>query len=370
MNARKKTSRRLAVAVLSACLSLACGMASAAEPQQALDLLDVPARPSGKASAALLTAVTTAGKRLVAVGERGIILLSDNDGVDWRQAREVPSSVALTAVRFIDAELGWAAGHGGVVLHSRDGGETWVRQLDGQQAAAIELAAADADGNSEAPTRRQRDAARMVEDGPDKPFLDVHFKDAQHGLVVGAYGLAFTTVDGGKTWASLMGKIDNPRARHLYHIAVDGQNMLLSGEQGTLLRSSDGGQSFAALPIDYAGTFFGALQAADRSIIVFGLRGNAFRSSDQGQSWQKVDFGQPVTLTAGTRLSDGRLVVVDETGRVLLSRDAGASFATLAAPKINAATGVVETADGSLLVSTQRGPARLTADLLGSEQKK
>lgn len=370
MNARRKTSRGLAAVLFSASLSLVCGIAVGGENRKPLDVLEQAARLSEKAGSSLLTAITVAGQRLVAVGERGVILLSDDHGVHWRQARSVPSSVALTAVHFVSAESGWAVGHGGVVLHSRDGGETWTRQLDGRQAAAIEQAAADAEGSTEAPTRRQRDAARMVAEGPDKPFLDVHFHDAQRGLVVGAYGLAFATTDGGQTWSSLLGRIDNPRARHLYHIAVDGPNLLISGEQGTLLRSTDGGQSFAALRIDYPGTLFGALLANDRSMLVFGLRGNAFRSSDQGASWHKVDFGLPVTLTAGTRLRDGRLVVVDETGRVMLSRNAGAAFSALGTAKINAATGVVETADGGLLVSTQRGPARLPAEVLGSEQKK
>lgn len=370
MNARRKTSRGFAAVFFSASLSLACSMALAAEPGRATDSLDVPARLSEKAGASLLIAVARAGQRLVAVGERGVILLSDDQGKSWRQARNVPSSVALTALRFIDAELGWAVGHGGVVLHSRDGGETWVRQFDGLQAAAIELAAANAEGSEETPTRRQRDAARMVEEGPDKPFLDVHFFDAQQGLIVGAYGLAFATSDGGKTWISLVGRIENPRARHLYHIAVDGNNLLISGEQGTLLRSTDGGQSFAALPISYPGTLFGALLPDAQSMLVFGLRGNAFHSVDQGQTWQKVDFGQQVTLTAGTRLHDGRLVVVDETGRVLLSRDGGKSFSALSTPKLNAATGVAETTDGGLLVTTQRGPVRIAADALASEQKK
>ncbi len=356
--------------MLSASLSLVSGMAVGADARKVGDSLDQTARASEKAATSLLTGVAAAGQRLLAVGERGVILLSDDQGKSWKQARSVPSSVALTAVHFVNAELGWAVGHGGIVLHSRDGGETWVRQFDGRQAAAIELAAADAEGSAETPTRRQRDAARMVEEGPDKPFLDVYFSDAHRGLIVGAYGLAFATEDGGKTWSSLIGRIDNPRARHLYHIAVDGKNLLISGEQGTLLRSADGGRAFAALAIAYPGTLFGALLPDEQSMLVFGLRGNAFHSADQGKSWQKVEFGQPVTLTAGTRLRDGGLVVVDETGRVLTSRDGGKSFSVLSTPKINAATGVAETTDGQLLVTTQRGPVRIAIDALASEQKK
>ena len=88
-----------------------------------------------------MLAITRAGARLVAVGERGSILLSDDSGVSWRQAK-VPVSVTLTAVQFPNAKAGWAVGHLGVVLHSADGGETWAKQLDGREAASLVLEAA------------------------------------------------------------------------------------------------------------------------------------------------------------------------------------------------------------------------------------
>ncbi|MDR2837707.1 MAG: hypothetical protein LBV49_03930, partial [Azonexus sp.] len=315
--------------------------------------------------------VATAGGRLVAVGERGTILLSDNNGQDWRQARTVPVSVALTAVSFPSARIGWAVGHSGMILKTADGGETWARQLDGKQAAQIEAAAADAEaaaaGNAASPTRRQRDARRLVEDGADKPFLDIYFADEHNGLAVGAYGLALATQDGGQNWVSLMGRIDNPNGRHLYKIMPFGSGLMIVGEQGLLLKSPAAGQAFAKLPVAYPGTLFGELTTPGHALLVFGLRGNAFRSTDEGANWNKVDFGPPVTLTAGTRLKDGRLAVVDEAGRILLSGDDGATFAHLAAAKINAATGVVEAADGGLVIATQRGPARIGAERLRPE---
>src|SRR5690606_13540205 len=68
-----------------------------------------------------------AGDRVVAVGDRGHIIYSDDEGQHWRQA-ETPTSVLLTAVCFADAEHGWAVGHDAVVLGTRDGGATWVLQ--------------------------------------------------------------------------------------------------------------------------------------------------------------------------------------------------------------------------------------------------
>lgn len=106
-------------------------------------LLEQPAALNVRAQQSVLMAVSRADQRLAAVGEQGIVLLSDDHGAHWRQAK-VPVSVALTNVRFSSAKVGWAVGHSGVVLRTLDGGETWVKRLDGKSAAQIELAAAKA----------------------------------------------------------------------------------------------------------------------------------------------------------------------------------------------------------------------------------
>ena len=69
-------------------------------------------------------AATLAGSRVVAVGDYGGVLLSD-DGKAFRQARVVPTRTVLTSVFFLDAQHGWAAGHDGTVIATVDGGETW-----------------------------------------------------------------------------------------------------------------------------------------------------------------------------------------------------------------------------------------------------
>jgi photosystem II stability/assembly factor-like uncharacterized protein len=345
------------------------GQTANANPSVRKDILDIQAAQTERASSSVLTAVAVTGKRLVAVGERGVVLLSDDNGQNWRQAKLVPTSVTLTNIFFASSKIGWAIGHGGAVLKTVDSGETWIRQLDGNQAAQLELVAANAAANGGAETRRQSDAHHLVKEGADKPFLDVHFFDEQHGIIIGAYGLIFGTHDGGKTWISLIGEIDNPKGRHLYHITAVGQDVLITGEQGVIYRGSQAGQHFTTMISPYVGTLFGAIATPGNNLLVYGLRGNAFRSSDQGIAWTKVEFGLPLTLTAGTTLRDGRLVVVDETGRVMLSGDGGIQFTSLPIPKMNAATGVVEAADGSLVVSTQRGVVRIANEALRLERK-
>ncbi len=336
---------------------VACGLADAAPDVR--DALDRPALQTPRAAGRALLAVSRAGSRLVSVGERGIILLSDDNGTTWRQAK-VPVSVSLTNVRFITDKKGWAVGHSGVVLHSADGGETWLRQLGGAEVAALVLDAVQTKASKgEGVQKELAEAQRLVADGPDKPFLDVYFFDENRGLIVGAYGLAFATQDGGKRWQPWSDRIPNQQGKHLYSIQASNNGLFIAGEQGALFRSNDGGNSFTSVTTPYAGSYFGAISGANGELVVFGLRGNAYWSGDAGMSWKKVDSGGAISLTDGVRLSDGTLLLVDQAGHLLQSRDQGRSFRRVSLPDASPASGVTQAADGAVILSGMRGVKRV-----------
>jgi photosystem II stability/assembly factor-like uncharacterized protein len=289
-------------------------LAAAAAP--VADALSRPAVLTRQASQSVLLGAARAGTRLVAVGERGIVVLSDDNGATWRQAR-VPVSVTLTAVRFVDAKQGFAVGHGGVVLASTDGGETWVKKLDGIQAAELALKAAKASGDPKA----LREAQRLVADGADKPFLDLHFFDARRGIVVGAYNLIFVTEDGGETWQPWMDRLDNPKALHLYALRVRDNTLLIAGEQGLVLRSDNGGGSFRRLATPYKGSFFTAELPTGDEIVVGGLRGNIWRSVDGGATWTRVEVQVPVSFVASAQRAGRELLLANQAGMLFSVRD-------------------------------------------------
>lgn len=270
---------------------------------------------------AALVAVASAGTALVAVGERGTIVRADAAAGPWRRV-VAPTDVTLTAVRFATPLKGWAIGHAGVVLATTDGGKTWSRQLDGRAAARLVMAAAGpADNAATEAQRRQRELARqLVDDGPDKPFLDLHVFDESTVMVVGAYNLALRTTDGGRHWVPWQDRIPNPKSLHLYGVAGVGHDVYIAGEQGTLLHSADGGESFTALTSPYGGTFFGVLALEDGSVIAYGLRGNAYRSADRGASWSKLMLDTTASVTGAARLDGGRVALVTQAGELFVSR--------------------------------------------------
>lgn len=293
------------------------------------DVLDTPAAPSLLASRALLCGLARAGQRIVAVGQRGHVLTSDDGGRSWTQA-EVPVSSDLVAVRFVTPQLGWAVGHDGVVLASRDGGRRWTRQFDGRQLGA---------------------------QGAENPLLDVWFDDEAHGYAVGAFGTLLVTGDGGRRWEPAAPALtDNPKGLHLYAVRRIGANLWIAGEQGLLMRHDAG--RFVARTTPYAGTFFGVV-GHERVVLAHGLRGNVVRSSDGGLSWHAVATGVTVGLTGATVDERGRIVIVSQAGHVLVSADAGASFAPLRLERPAPAAAVVSAGAGTLVLAGPRGVSTL-----------
>jgi photosystem II stability/assembly factor-like uncharacterized protein len=242
----------------------------------------------------LLTDAARAGSRVVAVGDRGYIVFSDDNGTSWKRASSPPAPL-LTAVDFVDPKSGWAVGHDSVVLATRDGGETWVQQFS-------------------APSEQ-------------RPLLDVLFLTKDAGFAVGAYGAFYETADGGKTWAARKVIADD---KHLNAIVkgADGR-LLILGEAGTILTSVDQGKTWAEVPSPYKGSLFGGLAAADGAIVAFGMRGRIYRTGDGAKTWKQVDNASVASLMGGSVLPDGALVIAGAAGTVLVSRDQGQSFVPL-----------------------------------------
>ena len=332
-------------------LPLAARAAAPASASPWRDVLDMPAQKSALAPRSLLTGLARAGQRVVAVGQRGHVLLSDDAGKSWQQA-EVPVSADLVAVQFPTATAGWAVGHDGVVLHSADAGKSWTRQLDGRGLGEVLVAHYGRNGNAKWIEEAKRFAAQVAEN----PFLDVWFQDASHGVVVGAFGLVLRTADGGKTWEPLLHATDNPKALHLYAVKHIGSDLFIAGEQGTLLKFD--GSRFTALVTPYPGTLFGLI-GNERAVLAHGLRGNVVRSTDGGRNWASVATGIGVGLTASTLDERGRLIIVSQAGHVLVSSDDGASFAAVKVERPIPAAAVVSAGAGALIVAGPRGAQSL-----------
>ncbi|GGF57213.1 WD40/YVTN/BNR-like repeat-containing protein [Alteromonas lipolytica] len=227
------------------------------------------------------------GDITVAVGERGHVLIKKGGG-EFTQVT-VPTQATLTAVTLVGSHI-WAVGHDAVILHSADGGQQWQLQ--------------------------------MTQPELERPFLDVLFLDAQHGIAIGAYGLFYRTNDGGASWtnerhAELLNPYDleyleeirkededfyqqelDSILPHLNRIARGADNsLLMAGEAGLLAMSHDNGHSWQRLESEYTGSFFDFVQLDSGLLVAAGLRGNIF-VSEQGEQWDYLQTCSTATLNS------------------------------------------------------------------------
>ena len=304
------------------------------------DPLDTPAQVARSATETQSSAIATAGTRLVAVGVRGLIVLSDDAGRTWRQVAS-PVSSDLVAVRFVSARRGWAAGHDGVILVTADSGEHWVKQIDGRMTANLlngHLSALAASGDARA-ARLLKGVTLNYQDGPEVPMLDLWFEDEQIGWAVGSFGTIIGTRDGGNTWTSWMEKVDNDQMLHFNAIADVGGNVYLASEQGVLFRLDRARDRFVRISTGYNGSFFGIV-GTSAYIVAYGIGGSAYRSRDDGASWQRLPTGVQGSITSACVLADGRLLLATQDGHLIVSRDQGDTFRQVAVSQPDLFTGI------------------------------
>lgn len=300
-------------------------------PVMAASVADVPASSlvMAKASSSLLLDIAHAGSRLVAVGDRGHVLYSDDNGVSWTQA-QVPTRQMLTSVFFVNDKKGWATGHDSLILATDDGGETWVKQ--------------------------------HIDLEHEAPLLDIWFQNPEHGFAVGAYGAMLETTDGGTQWDDISDRLDNEDQRHLNGIAeIKDSGLFVVGEMGSMYRSADWGRTWDTVEGPYEGSLFGVSGTSESgSVLVYGLRGHLFRSSNFGKSWQQVDLkgsngALDFGLANGALLKDDSFVVVGHGGSVLKSTDKGHSFSVLNRADRLSLSGVSADDKGNLILVGQGG---------------
>lgn len=259
-----------------------------------------------------LDITVVANHRLIAVGERGHILYS-NDGEQWQQVAS-PVDSTLTHVFFIDEDNGWIVGHDAVILHSSDGGKSWHIQ---QYLPELE-----------------------------RPLFDITFKDPNNGIAIGAYGLFYRTINGGKHWQQefheeflnvedqeylVQLKIEDEAAYldersailpHFNHVEQNGRTLYLVGEMGLVAKSNDFGKKWQVITPFYHGSFFDLIRNKQGGLLVSGLRGHLFYSDNNADSWRPINTKSTSLLNAIVR-GEGEIVYLLANGGSLFKSDDG-----------------------------------------------
>lgn len=163
-----------------------------------------------------------------AVGNKGVMLVSDNAGKTWSRI-ENPINRDLYYIYFKDEATGYATGDNGTILITKDGGKTFLEQKSGVNRRLSNIFFAD-EANGWAVGGKQKSdisgggtlfsaisqsvgVILKTNDGgatwqrincPVSQIINaVYFKDKDNGIAVGGGGAILKTKDGGTTWEKI-----------------------------------------------------------------------------------------------------------------------------------------------------------------------
>ena len=246
-------------------------------------------------STKLLAATFAAGRRVVAAGEDGVTVVSDDAGTTWAPLGGRLSQT-FTRIRAVSASLVFAVGPNGTLARTSDGGRSW--------------------------------APLGVSTSED--VIDVSFADAFVGYAVDAAGTVLRTENGGISWQILnTGYSATPQAV----LALDPRTVLLIGGRG-VLRSTDGGDTFSRVRarIVAAARLFNVDRAGGR-VFAYGSK-NIVASSDRGRTWKKVLRPRKALLASLDFVSARTGFVLGQDGQLFKTRNGGRRWADLSGGRL------------------------------------
>ncbi len=233
---------------------------------------------------------------MLAVGHRGIIFRSTDNGSSW----ELPQSGTyqnLRDVAFISQTDVVVVGGNGTVLVSDDAGENWetinsnINQLlfkvfflnaqAGYALGADSLFGSDDGGRSWLP----------VADLPPRPE-SVWFLNETVGLLTTLGGRVYRTTNSGENWT----EVYTDTTQNLRSVAFlnDGRTGFICGQLGGLLKTSDSGQTWTFLGGADSGTVPVDIAVREDGVILLAGAGRNSeritlqRSENFGESWQTI----------------------------------------------------------------------------------
>lgn len=261
---------------------------------------------------------------LIAVGERGTILFSEDRGQTWQVRHEqAKKPVTLTAIAAYGEKNILAVGHDNLILRSTDRGRNWT--------------------------------TTMYDGALGEPLLGLWSQNGKQVYAFGSFGKFYISNDAGEHWAELSLPING---EHLNSMdgAADGRRILV-GEMGLVLRSLDAGKSWEQVDPFYEGSLFGVSRLSGSHWVAYGMRGHVFATHDDGATWEQVELGHRLPLYGHAQTDDSGVVIVGSGGAYAWLDQTGELTQTGFVKGQDTLTSAVMLRDGRLIVAGQHGLA-------------
>ncbi len=242
-----------------------------------------------------------------ASGRWGCILHTADGGKSWVR-QNTGTDYTLSSVFFVDSKNGWAVGEEGIIIRTSDGGKTWEKQKSPVPFFHMKV-------HFENPLKgwiaSERTHILFTEDGgktwtiqfkdEDLILKSISFCDPLHGWAVGEFGYIYSTRNGGKTWEKQAGEYglsaktgEIEGGTFLFDVvAIDPQTLWAVGIDGYVIKTENGGKTWKEVKTGAPKTQLFCVGSDRGKTILIGGFGAFLSSADQGRSWKAPEFKPP-----------------------------------------------------------------------------
>lgn len=151
-------------------------------------------------------------------------------------------------------------------------------------------------------------------------FRGVYGSGANQVLAVGSFGSIYRTTVSGSTWTQ-----PSSSGETLYAIWGTGNTFYAVGANGSIVKSSDGGQSWVSQSSTTTEVLRGIFGTSASQVVAAGDNGVIVRTSD-GNSWSQVTSGVPTSFFAVTAIDATTFFACGSNAVVLRSDNGGQTW--------------------------------------------
>ena len=280
-------------------------------------------------------------------------------GAEWRVVRQDDfvrndgiEGDLLTVHVFKDGTV-VAAGSNGLVIRSTDGGKSWeARRIKVEDLGIIFwggfffdertgwIVGRGSRGFGGAPlifkTDDQGKSWKRLQAPRVPRLLDAFFFDEMNGWVVGETRTLIRTTDGGQSWEVISAARARAGEMRYNYDAIwfpTRKEGWIVGAYGLILHTSDGGQTWREVQLeDVVENLHDVLFVDEKKGWIVGQDGVVLRTTDGGESWRRVDLGEEDELRSIWFASEKLGWIVGDMGTILMTEDGGETWHEVKSP--------------------------------------
>lgn len=248
----------------------------------------------------------------------------------WQKIKS-PALQNLNSITFLDASTGFLCANNGVILESKDSGNSWEISDSLTTNILYKISFSNnlngivvGEKGSLFVTNNGGQNWEKISTGSFSTLFDFQYIQGSNIVIaVGANGTIIRSEDGGFTWKS----VSSPVNKLLYSIKfVNGTIGFIVGWNGILLQSNNKGKNWRKIP-KFTTNYLRSIDFVNQDVgFIVGGGGEIYKTSNGGSSWKQIPSNTISGLIQIKFINDKDGFILGNKGEILTTSNAGESW--------------------------------------------